>query len=137
MTRSWWRVLTALLVAQAVPAVFLLPAEHVHLGTADHPSSVAHRHAAVHDLDIDEDFESDGIVVPNDDDEHVAWLPTVFVGQHLFAPPIPHATIVAIHLPDPIVTWANAPRSTSSARTHGPPGRPATPRGPPSISVQI
>ena len=36
MTRSWWRVLTALLAAHSVAALFLLPSEHVHLGTADH-----------------------------------------------------------------------------------------------------
>ena len=137
MTRSKWRVLTALLVAQAVPAVLLLPAEHVHLGSADHPSSIAHRHAAIHDLDGDEDLDSDGIVVPNDDDDHVAWLPTAFVGQHVFTPPIPYATIVRIHLSDPIVTWTNTHRAASSARTHGPPGQPPTLRGPPIISVQI
>ena len=137
MTRSWWRVLTALLAAQSVAALFLLPGEHVHLGTADHPAAFAHRHAAIHDRDVDEDFESDGIVVPNDDDEHVAWLPTVFVGQHIFTPPIPHVLVVAIDLPDPIITSTNAHRAASSARTHGPPGQPATLRGPPTTSVQI
>ena len=130
-------MLTALLVAQAVPAVFLLPAEHVHFGSADHPSSIAHRHAAIHDTDVDEELDSDGIVVPNDDDEHVAWLPTVFVGQHVFTPAIPFATIVRIHLPDPIVTGTTTDRAATSARTHGPPGRHPTLRGPPTIPVQI
>ena len=139
MTQStWWRVLTALLLAHAVPAAFILPAEHVHLADADRPSAVAHRHAALHgqDHDLDVDLDNDGVVVPpGEDDDHVAWLPTVFVGQNAFARAVPLATVARVQSTDPIIIWTDTWRPATSARTHGPPRQPPSLRGPPTIPV--
>ena len=142
MTRSsWWRVLTALLLAQAVPAAFMLPAEHVHPADGRHPSSHVHRHSALHDdLAGDDDHDHlDGLAVSHDDGDegHVTWLPEVFIGQNTCALTFSPAVVATVQSTDPIITWTNAWRAATSARTHGPPRQPPSLRGPPTIPVQI
>ena len=126
------RVVTALVLAHAVPAALMLPAEHVHRADGEHPSSVVHRHAALHDDDADD--HHDGIVLSHGD-EHVTWLPSAFVGRETFAPAAPLATFDPVKSIAPSIVSTSARTPEGVARSHGPPRRPQQLRGPPTLPV--
>ena len=127
-----YRVVIALVLAHAVPAALMLPAEHVHGADSEHSSSVVHRHAALHDADAD--HHHDGIALSHGE-EHVTWLPAVFVGQETFTPAAPLATLEPIKSIAPSTISTPARRPAGVARSHGPPRRPQQLRGPPTLPV--
>ena len=126
------RVVTALVLELAVPAALMLPAEHVHGADGERPSAVVHRHAALHDADAD--HHHDGIALSHGED-HVTWLPAVFVGQETFTPAAPFAAPETITSIAPAVLSTSAHAPAGVARSHGPPRRPQQLRGPPTLPV--
>ena len=126
------RVVIALVLAHAVPAALMLPAEHVHGADGEHPSAVVHRHAALHDAGVDR--HHDGIALSYCED-HVTWLPEVFVGQETFTPAAPSATLEPIKSIAPSIISTPARRLAGLARSHGPPRRAQQLRGPPTLPV--
>ena len=126
------RAVTALVLAHAVPAALMLPAKHVHAADDEHPSAVVHRHAALHDDDAD--HHHDGSALSHGED-HVAWLPAVFVGQETFTPAAPLARLESLESTAPSIVSTPARRPAGVARSHGPPRRPQQLRGPPILAV--
>ena len=129
-----WRVLTALVLAQAVPVALMLPAEHVHSADGEHPSAVVHRHAALHDSHGHADHDHHGIAL-SDAEDHVTWLPEVFLGQETFAPAAPLATLEAVESIAASIVSTPTRRPARAVQSHGPPRPPQQLRGPPTISV--
>ena len=134
MTRSsWTRLPTALALALALPATCVLPAEHVHPGDGDHAPAFAHRHAAFHD-DGDDDHDHGALAVSHGED-HVTWLPEIFLGQATFAHAAPAATIPAVYAITGETVWISTWRPAISGQPHGPPPQPQLLRGPPPFCL--
>lgn len=132
MTRSLsWRALIALVLAQAVPVALMLPAEHVHFADGEqHGAAIVHRHVALHDNHADDHHDE---ITLSHGEEHVTWLPEVFLGQTTFAPAAPPATVETVQSIGASIVTTPARRPAHSARSHGPPRSPQPLRGPPTL----
>jgi hypothetical protein len=129
-TPSRWRLLVALLLAQALPLAMVRPAEHIHAGD-DHRPSLVHRHAAPHVADRHD--HDDGVEMTGTS-EAATWIPDVFVNPPLGAWRVPAAVISPIPPVAPPRGWT-AWRPIISAQPHGPPGQSSKGRAPPSVSL--
>lgn len=132
VTSTRWRVFVALVLAHALPIAASLPAEHVHVADEGRPSSIAHRHAAPHHDDGDDHHEE---LALSHGDDHVAWIPDVFLDEKISSTAYPLAAISHVQAVDPEIARTTTWRPVISGQPHGPPRPSLKDRAPPILPV--
>jgi len=101
--------------------------EHIHESEAGHEHAVAHSHFGPHASGA---HHADSTEIEHDDD-HVVWLDSPIINEHLFqASPVPLAAVSIVAVVTVERRWSSIP-AEDFAPAHGPPKRAHLDRGPP------